>query len=146
MLISNGKCISYKAQSIEPTMWTDFKGNFYYKVIVRQYIHFNPINIPIPIGEYYYGSIYAPYKQLDLKIVTIQSDTYMQQHSFTIKDYNVENHFDKVKEQISNSDIFKLYESELVKRYLDEIKEKYNVVLDRNSVDYYTQLCFEVKK
>jgi hypothetical protein len=113
------------------------------------YLHFKPIDIVAPTGEdNYIGSIYAPVIQRELKRVHIDAQSIMYPWSFSVRADKCSNGIDDyIQEHISeyeNSSIWELGKEEILNKYLDEIKRKYNVILDKNSPDYTIQYCWEV--
>jgi hypothetical protein len=121
----------------------------YYRVHFRMYLHFKPIDIVAPTGEdNYIGSIYAPVIQRELKRVHIDAQSIMYPWSFSVRADKCSNGIDDyIQEHISeyeNSSIWELGKEEILNKYLDELKRKYNVILDKNSPDYTIQYCWEV--
>lgn len=130
-----------------PTYYTNFQGATYVNVKVRMYVHFRPMTIVAPVGYSYHGSIYAPYKILDVKPVQLRGRSKSIQHSFKVDINKVDNISKYIKDRINDIDmqgIWNFYEREMVHEYCEWIKSHYNVNVSADSFDYTIQFCSEV--
>ena len=144
-------CAAASRRNQNPRLYTtyiDFKDNTYYKVNFRMYLHFNPIMIVCPEEEGYVGSYFAPVLTNFIKTVQLESKTIAQQHSFMINSKKCKNGIDKYiennLESFTGSTIWNLYRNEIIDKYVTDINRKYNIELDKSSVDYSIQFVYEV--
>lgn len=131
-----------------PTYYTNFQGATYIDVKVRMYVHFRPMTIVAPIGYSYYGSIYAPYKILDVRPIQLRGRSKCIQHSFKVDINKVHNISAYIKDRINDINmqgIWHFYECEMVHEYREWIKSNYNTNVSADSFDYTIQFCSEVE-
>jgi hypothetical protein len=125
---------------------------FYYVVKLRKYYHFEPMTLVKANYEpCYVGSIYAPILQSDVQItpVRIEAKTVGVEKIFTVYSKNCPNGIDNyVEENIDRyveSGVWAMTDREVLYTYIDELNKKYNIELDKDSLKYTTQYCWEVE-
>ena len=120
----------------------------YYKVNFRMYLHFNPITIVTPVEKVYLGSVFAPYEVTSIKPVKVPATTIAKARSFSVQAKKCVNGPDQyIKDNISRFESSEIWEAEKAKiefEYLNDIEKRYNVILDRNSLDYSVQFCWDI--
>lgn len=128
--------------------YLDFRGNVYYGVNIRMYIHFNPITIVKPVEEAYYGSYFAPIPTTIIDTVKLEAKTLAKEHHFTVNSDKCKPTIEKYVESRLNdfigSGIWELYKNEMIDMYITDINKKYNIDLDKSSLDYSIQYVWEV--
>lgn len=134
-----------------PWMYTaciDNKLEIYYKINFRMYFHFNSIRVVRPVEEAYTGSVYAPVKTLFVQPVIVNARTIAKAYSFSVIASKCPNGPDKYVEdnleRFTNSAVWESAKEEIINEYLENIKQKYNIILDKNSLDYSIQYCWDV--
>lgn len=114
--------------------------DIYYQVAVRKYYHFEPLNLIKPIGEFYTGSIYAPYKSLFIEPVQIPGDTVVVEHKFSILASKCPNGIDKYMEEnidrYTQSTVWNGSDRKAINMYLNRLANTYNVNLEADCLDY----------
>lgn len=118
----------------------DWKGNLYTCIPIRMHVHFNPITITAPKGFAYGGSIYAPYKFLVTHPTTVPAVSYNFVRGFYVDtdkcelddvDVYLYGHY----EEYIKDDGWQSPLEHFIDTYIKDINQKYNVNLDRNSID-----------
>ena len=122
----------------------------YYHINFRMYLHFRPITVVAPTGEtFYIGSYYAPVLMNEIKPITLEAQSIAKQHTFSLKASKCKNGPDKYIEEhiddFTSSQIWGYAKEEIISMYLDKVNKKYNIDLDKSSLDYTTQYCWEVE-
>lgn len=131
-----------------PTYYTNFQGATYVDVEVRMYVHFRPMTIVAPTGYSYRGSIYAPYKILNVRPVQLRGRSKCIQHRFMVDINKVHNISAYIKDRINDigmQGIWHFYECKMVHEYREWIKSSYNTDVSTDSFDYTIQFCSEVE-
>lgn len=120
----------------------------YYKVNFRMYLHFNSITIVSPTEKAYLGSIFAPYEVTCVKPVKVPATTIAKARTFSVQAKKCVNGPDQyVKDNLSRFENSEIWESEKFKiesEYLNDIEKRYNIILDRSSLDYTVQFCWDI--
>lgn len=130
--------------------WSQQKGSIlYYRVNFRLYLHFNSINIVENTGDFYVGSVFAPIRTTLLNTVTVEPKTIARSHKFSI-DINkcpegISKYVESNIEKFTNSSVWQAYKEDIINKYLEDIQIKYNVILDKDALDYTTQYCWEIE-
>lgn len=131
------------------TQYLSSDNSIYYRVNFRMYIHFNPITIVYPCEKGYLGSIYAPYETTFIRPAYIDGQTLWQQHTYSVNSKNakpnIDTYIENNIERYTNSAMWRFTKQEIIDKYLDDIKKKYNVILDESSLDYSIQYVWEVE-
>ena len=131
-----------------------FDKNFevYYKVKLRKYYHFEPMTLVKANYEpCYVGSIYAPICQSEVQVtpVQVEAKTIAVERIFTVYSKNCPNGIDKYVEdnldRFAESGLWYMSDREVIYTYIDELNKKFNIELDKNSLKYTTQYCWEVE-
>lgn len=129
--------------------YTTFNYEWLYKVKFRMYIHFNPINVVRPIEDGYFGSIYAPIKTTFIDTVIVEPKTVAQEYGFFISSEkakpNIDKYIEANIERFTGSSLWDIYKTETINKYIEDIKKKYNVIVDESSLDYSIQYIWEVQ-
>ena len=128
--------------------WVDRNFDIFYKVHFRMYLHFNSFDAIVPCEntvDIFTGIIsFAP-----LKRVHIAPQSLAKQYTFTLYDSKCPNGPDEyIKTNIEkyiNSDIWEFSKNEIINTYVEDVKSKYNITLDKSALDYNIQYCWEVE-
>ncbi len=120
----------------------------YYRVNFRMYVHFNSIKAIRPTEDVLIGSIYAPFKVTMIEPVTIEACSVAKQHSFSLRASKCPKGPDAyVKENLNkytSSGIWQIAKKEIIDKYKQDIKDKYNIILDDSYLSYSIQYCWEI--
>ena len=132
--------------------YVDRDFNIYYRVKLRKYYHFEPMTLVKANYEpCYVGSIYAPICQSDVQVtpVQVEAKTIAVERMFTVYSKNcpngIDNYIEENLDRYIESGVWYMSDREAIYTYLDEIKRKYNIELDKDSLKYTTQYCWEVE-
>ena len=124
----------------------------YYKVRFRKYFHFNPITLAVPenkLCSLKYTHDYLLQYDIAFKTITVEPKSIADELTFTISSFKCKNGVDNyIKEHIKdyeNSELWELHKDRIINTYIDEIKKKYNVEIDKSYLDYNIQYCWEVE-
>lgn len=129
---------------------TYYTKNFelYYRVNFRKYYHFDSINLVKPVGEFYTGSIYAPYKSLFITPIQIPGDTLVVSHNFSISCDGIDGDIDKYIEdnidRFVQSSVWNGSDEKAINMYLKRIADKYNVSLETDCLNYTNAFYWQV--
>ena len=133
-------------------VYFDKDFQFYYKVKLRKYYHFD--NTTLVKANYepcYMGSIYAPFCQSEVQITPVQvaAKSIAVEKIFTVYSKNCPNGIDSYMEdnldKYIESSIWYASDSEVLYTYIEALNNKYNIDLDKSSLKYTTQYCWEVE-
>lgn len=131
------------------SQYFDSNLELYYKVNFRMYIHFNRVKAIRPTEDVYIGSIYAPFKAIMIEPVLIEACSVAKQHTFSLAASKCPNGPDKyIEENLEkyiSSTIWKIDRDEIIEKYKQDIKNKYNIILDNSYLDYSVQYCWEIE-
>ena len=120
----------------------------YYRVNFRMYVHFNSIKAIRPTEDVLIGSIYAPFKVTMIEPVTIEACSVAKQHSFSLRVSKCPKGPDAyIKENLNkytSSGIWQIAKKEIIDKYKQDIKDKYNIILDDSYLSYSIQYCWEI--
>ena len=126
--------------------------NVYYKFKIRKYYYFEPMVLVKPTYEpCYMGSIYAPFCQSEVQLTPIKVDakTIAVEHSFSVCEKNcpngIDNYIKDNLERLINSSIWYDSDRQTLDLYVTELNKKYNINLDKSSLRYTNQYCWEVE-
>ena len=126
--------------------------DIYYRFKIRKYYHFEPMVLVKPTYEpCYMGSIYAPILQSEVQLTPIEVDakSIAVEHSFSVYEKNcpdcVDNYIKDNLERLTNSGIWYDSDRQALDLYVNELNRKYNINLDKNSLKYTNQYCWEVE-
>lgn len=126
--------------------------NIYYTFKIRKYYHFEPMMLVKPRYEpCYMGSIYAPYCQSEVQLSPVKVDarTIAVEHSFSVYEKNCPNGIDTyIKdnlERLTTSGVWYDSDRQALELYIIELNRKYNIDLDKSSLRYTNQYCWEVE-
>lgn len=131
-----------------------FDGEFdiYYRFKIRKYYHFEPMILVKPTYEpCYVGSIYAPICQSEVQLTPIKVDakTIAVEHSFSVYEKNcpngIDNYIKDNLERLINSGVWYDSDRQALDLYVSELNRKYNINLDKSSLRYTNQYCWEVE-
>lgn len=133
--------------------YIDFNnGQIYYKVNLRKYYHFEPTLIVTPIYEpLYIGSVYAPICQCEVQVspVKIEAQTIAIEHCFYVYDKQcpegIDNYIKKNLNKFITNNVWYDSDRQALDLYTTELNRKYNIDLDKNSLRYTNQYCWEVE-
>ena len=124
----------------------------YYRFKIRKYYHFEPMMLVKPTYEpCYMGSIYAPILQSEVQLTPIKVDakTIAVEHSFSVYEKNcpngVDNYIKDNLERLTNSGVWYDSDRQALDLYVTELNRKYNINLDKSSLSYTNQYCWEVE-
>ena len=130
----------------------DSNFNVYYRFKIRKYYHFEPMMLVKPTYEpCYMGSIYAPFCQSEVQLTPIKVDakTIAVEHSFSVNEKKcpngVENYIKDNLERLTTSTIWYMSDDQVLDMYTSELNKKYNIDLDKSSLSYTNQYCWEVE-
>jgi Holliday junction resolvase RusA-like endonuclease len=98
----------------------------------------------------YIGSIYAPIKlDVMLKPVFLDAKTIAIEHQFSIRADKcvggVDNFVKNNLERLTTSGVWYDSDDQALDMYISEINRKYNIDLDRSSLKYTNQFCWEIE-
>ena len=124
----------------------------YYRFKIRKYYHFEPIMLVKPTYEpCYMGSIYAPFCQSEVQLtpVEVNARTIAIEHVFSINEKNcpngigryIKNNF----ERLINNNVWYDSDRQALDLYVTGLNRKYNIDLDKSSLRYTNQFCWEVE-
>ena len=142
-----------KAQDTEPTYKEYFDNNFnlYYILKVRKYYHFEPMMIVVPDDSCHQNNFkndYIPQTVL-VRPTKVESKTLALEYQFSIRaDKCKDSLVNYVKNNITryeNSDVWRNSDKQVTDMYLQDISNTYNINLDRNSLKYTNQFCWEIE-
>ena len=126
--------------------------NIYYRFKIRKYYHFEPMMLVKPIYEpCYMGSIYAPFCQSEVQLTPINLDakTIAIEHSFSVYEKNcpngIDNYIKDNLERLTTSSVWFDSDRQALDLYVTELDKKYNINLDKRSLRYTNQYCWEVE-
>ena len=126
--------------------------NTYYRFKIRKYYHFEPMILVKPMYEScYMGSIYAPILQSEVQLTPVKVDakTIAVEHSFTVYQKNcpngIDNYIKDNLERLTNSGVWYDSDRQAIDSYVTELNRKYNINLDKSSLSYTNQYCWEVE-
>ena len=131
-----------------------FDGEFdiYYRFKIRKYYHFEPMMLVKPTYEpCYIGSIYAPICQSEVQLTPIKADakTIAVEHSFWVYEKNcpkgIDNYIKDNLERLINSGVWYDSDRQALDLCVSELNRKYNINLDKSSLRYTNQYCWEVE-
>lgn len=124
----------------------------YYRFKIRKYYHFEPMMLVKPTYEpCYMGSIYAPFCQSEVQLTPVKVDakTIAIEHIFSVYEKNcpngVDNYIKDNLERLITSSVWFDSDRQALDLYVTELNRKYNINLDRNSLIYTNQYCWEVE-
>ena len=127
--------------------------NIYYRFKIRKYYHFEPMMLVKPTYEpCYMGSIYAPFCQseVQLKPIKVDAKSIAVEHSFSVYEKNcpdgIDNYIKDNLERLINSGIWYDSDRQALDLYVTELNRKYNIDLDKSSLKYTNQYCWEVER
>lgn len=126
---------------------TNLQPNSRVDVKVRVYVHFAPMTIVVPDGYSYRGCIFAPYRVEQVKLTTLKAKTMYTEHCFKISGKKVHNINEYMRTRIKSDEmqqIWEFYLHEMIRKYRDEIRKKYNSIVSMDSFDYTIEFCSEV--
>jgi hypothetical protein len=126
--------------------------DIYYRFKIRKYYHFEPMMLVKPTYEpCYMGSIYAPILQSEVQLTPVKVDakTIAVEHSFTVYEKNcpngVDNYIKDNLERLVTSGVWYDSDRQALDLYVTELNRKYNINLDKSSLRYTNQYCWEVE-
>ena len=132
--------------------YIDRDFNIYYRFKIRKYYHFEPMMIVKPTYEpCYMGSIYAPFCQSQVQLTPIKVDakTIAVEHSFSVYEKNcpdgVDTYIKDNLERLLNNGVWYDSDRQALDLYITELNRKYNIDLDKSSLRYTNQYCWEVE-
>ena len=124
----------------------------YYRVKLRKYYYFEPMTLVKTNYEpCYVGSIYAPILQSDVQITPVRTEakTVGVEKMFTVYSKNcpngIDNYVEENLDRYVESGVWSVTDREVLYTYIDELNKKYNIELDKDSLKYTTQYCWEVE-
>ena len=126
--------------------------DIYYRFKIRKYYHFEPMMLVKPTYEpCYMGSIYAPFCQSEVQLTPVKIDakTIAIEHSFSVYEKNcpngIDNYIKDNLERLTNSGVWYDSDRQALDLYVTELNRKYNIDLDKSSLRYTNQYCWEVE-
>ena len=126
--------------------------NSHYRFKIRKYYHFEPMMLVKPTYEpCYMGSIYAPFCQSEVQLtpVKVEAKTIAIEHLFSVYEKNcpdgIDNYIKDNLERLITSSVWFDSDRQALDLYVTELNRKYNINLDRNSLIYTNQYCWEVE-
>lgn len=126
--------------------------NIYYRFKIRKYYHFEPMMLVKPTYEpCYIGSIYAPICQSEVQLtpIKVEAKTIAVEHLFSVYEKNcpdgIDNYIRDNLERLVNSGVWYDSDRQALDSYINELNRKYNINLDRSSLRYTNQYCWEVE-
>ena len=132
--------------------YLDRDFDIYYKFKIRKYYHFEPMMLVKHTYELcYMGSIYAPFCESEVQLTPIKVDarSIAIECSFTVYEKNcpngVENYIKDNLERLTTSSIWFDSDKQALDMYITELNKKYNIDLDKSSLKYTNQYCWEVE-
>lgn len=124
----------------------------YYVIKLRKYYYFEPMTLVKANYEpCYIGSIYAPILHSDVLLTPVKVDakTVVVEKMFTVWAKNCPNGIDKYIEEnldrYAESGVWYMSDREVLYTYKEELDKKFNIELDKDSIKYTTQYCWEVE-
>ena len=130
----------------------DREFDTYYRFKIRKYYHFEPMMLVKPTYELcYMGSIYAPFCESEVQLTPIRVDarSIAVEHSFTVYEKNcpngVENYIKDNLERLTTSSVWYDSDKQALDMYVTELNKKHNIDLDKSSLKYTNQYCWEVE-
>jgi hypothetical protein len=148
---ANGRATTTKQSHNNYAHYFTKDFELYYVIKLRKYYHFEPMTLVTPEeSPCYIGSIYAPVKlDVMLKPVFLDAKTIAIEHQFSIRaDKCVGGVDDFVKnnlERLTTSGVWYDSDDQVLNKYISEINRKYNIDLDRSSLKYTNQFCWEIE-
>ena len=134
------------------TQYFDSNFSIYYIFKIRKYYHFEPMMLVKPTYEpCYMGSIYAPFCQSEVQLTPVKIDakTIAIEHSFSVYEKNcpngIDNYIKDNLERLTNSGVWYDSDRQALDLYVTELNRKYNIDLDKSSLRYTNQYCWEVE-
>lgn len=124
---------------------------FYYKVRLRKYYHFEPMTLVTPIdAPCYVGSIYAPVKfDVMLSPVHIEARSIAVEQIFSVRadkcKNGVDNYIKDNLERFTTSNVWFDSDRQAVDLYITELNKRYDIDLDPKALKYTNQFCWEVE-
>lgn len=144
-MIAAGKSIHNK----ENTQFFTRDCEPYFNVNFKMYLHFNSLQAVTPTEIAYTGSVYAPIKNIIIKPIVIPANTLVGQYSFSLKNYKCPkgpaDFVEKNLLRFTGSAVWDTIKEKLINDYLKFIENKYNIILEKRSLDYTTQYCWEIQ-
>ena len=135
------------------THYFDKDFNIYYRFKIRKYYHFEPMILVEPKYEpCYIGSMYAPICQSEIQLTPIKVDakTIAIEYSFSVYEKNcpngIDNYIEDNFERLTNSGVWYDSNRQALDLYATELNKKYNINLDKSSLRYTNQYCWEVER
>ena len=132
--------------------YLDRDFNIYYRFKIRKYYHFEPMMLVKPTYEpCYVGSIYAPILQSEVQLtpVQVEAKSIAIEHCFSIRadkcTNGVDNYIKDNLERLTTSGVWFDSDRQAFDLYITELNRKYNINLDKSSLRYTNQYCWEVE-
>ena len=124
---------------------------FYYKVKLRKYYHFEPMTLvkveDIPHCKPFSKCI--PQTEVVIKPVQVEAKSLVVERMFTVYSKNcpngIDNYIEENLDRYAESGIWYMSDREAVYTYIEELNKKFNIDLDKDSLKYTTQYCWEVE-
>lgn len=133
------------------TYFTTDNFDLYYRVNFRMYFHFNSLKAVTPIKEPLTNPSggFIPESVTYIKPLIIEGRTIAKSHSFPLKADKCKDGPDKYVEanleRYTTSSVWDNAKEEIIEMYLEGIKDTYGITLERNSISYTTQYCWEIE-
>ena len=100
----------------------------------------------------YIGSMYAPICQSEIQLTPVKIDakTIAIEYSFSVYEKNcpngVDNYIKDNLERLTNSGVWYDSDRQALDLCVTELNKKYNINLDKSSLRYTNQYCWEVER
>lgn len=133
------------------TWFTTDNFDLYYIVNFRMYFYFNSLKAVTPIKKPLTNPFggFIPESVTYIKPITIEGKTIAKSHSFPLKADKCKNgpkkYVEENLERYTTSSVWDSAKEEIIEMYLEEIKNTYGIILERNSISYTTQYCWNIE-
>jgi hypothetical protein len=149
---SNG---AYKKEHEPYSEYIDSDFNVFYVLKVRKYYHFEPMILvtnQTDLCTNLFGK-YICQSDVLLKTVKAEPKSLFIEHHFSIyKDKcsnsigkNVFEYVEQNIERFISSSVWDSSDEQALNTYIKELNRKYNITIDKNSLEYTNQFCWEVE-
>ena len=116
---------------------------YYYKVAIREYNHFKPMQMSLPLEYNESSNTYS------MRAVSIAPSTIAFVGGITVKESMCHNGIDAYirdnLDRITAMDEWKARHAEMLADYCSSLKQEYGIDIDHTSLDYTTEYYWEVK-
>ena len=144
-------CTASRRNSERYNKYFDKDFEFYYRVKLRKYYHFEPMTL-VKVEDKLHSKFCAGsicHSDVLIKPVQVEAKTVGIEKIFTVYSKNCPEGIDKYVEdnldRYAESGIWYMSDREVIYTYIEELNKKYNIDLDKDSLKYTTQYCWEVE-